>query len=130
MKTLFILAALFSTVVAVPKAEILDGTSWALEVQPDAATKALGESAFKETLKFVSGNVSLSLPTIGVKESPYSVSKLGGSDVNFATNTADAAQGDSRWTGTVRGNRIEGKLVVTSSDGSIRAFMFRGYKLD
>ena len=124
-------AVLLSTaVIAIPKAEILDGTTWAVDAQPDAATKALGESGFKETMKFVAGNVSLSLPRVGVKESPYSVSKTGGPELTFATNRAGAAEGDSRWTGTVSGNKIRGKLVLTRSDGTVLMFDFTGYKLD
>ena len=130
MKILFALAVLFTTIVAVPKAEILDGTTWALDVRPDAATKELGESSFKETMKFAAGNVSLSLPKGGMKESPYTVSKLGGLDVNFETDKADTAHGDSRWSGTVRGNKVEGKLILTESDGTVRMFLFTGYKLD
>lgn len=134
MKTLLgmaIGAVLLSTaVVAIPKAELLDGTTWAVDVQPDAATKALGESGFKETMKFVDGNVSLSLPKVGVKESPYSVSKTGGPDLVFSTNRAGVAEGDSRWSGTVRGDKIEGKLILTHSDGTALIFVFKGYKLD
>jgi hypothetical protein len=43
---------------------------------------------------------------------------------------ASAAEGSSLWTGTVHGDRIEGKLVVTKSGGAVLIYAFKGYKLD
>ena len=134
MRILFglaILAIVFSTVVtAGNQVSALDGTTWALTVEPDAMAKASGETAFKETMKFVDGKVSLSAPKVGVQEAPYSVSQVGAKAWSFQTKRSSAAEGSSNWTGTVHGNTIEGTLVLTKSAGIALSYAFKGYKLN
>lgn len=127
---LAILAIMFSTVVtAGNQVSALDGTTWALTVEPDEIAKASGATGFKETLKFVGGKASLSLPKVGVQEAPYSVAQVGAKAWSFQTKRSSAAEGSSNWTGTVRGNTIEGKLVLTKG-GIALSYTFKGYKLN
>jgi hypothetical protein len=121
---------LSSAVTAGNQVAALDGTTWALTVEPDATAKAGGESRFKETLKFVDGKMSLSAPKVGVQEAPYSVSTVGEKEWTFQTKRASAAEGSSSWTGTVHGKTIEGKLVLTKSGGVVLMYSFKGYKLN
>ena len=123
-------AIVLSTVMAGNQVAVLDGTTWALTVVPDATAKDKGATGFKETLKFVDGKVSLSDPKVGVQESPYSVAKAGETDWSFSTKRTSVGEGSSIWTGTVHGNEIEGKLVLTKSGGVVLDYSFKGYKLN
>ena len=124
------LVIVFSTVVtAGNQIGVLDGTTWALTVEPDAMARDNGATRFKETLKFVDGKASLSAPKVGVQEAPYSVSRSGEKDWSLKTQRSSAAEGSSSWTGTVHGNTIEGNLVLTKSGGMVLIYTFKGYKL-
>lgn len=124
-------AIVLSTVVAAGnQIADLDGTTWALTVEPDAMAKDKGETGFKETLKFFDGKASLSAPKVGVPEAPYTVSKVDTKEWTFATKRASVAEGSSIWTGTIHGDSIAGKLVVTKSDGAALSYTFKGYKLN
>ena len=110
---------------------VLDGTSWKVEVEPDAMAKDSGEKQFKETLTFADGSVSLSAPKVGFEASPYTVSKAGEKDVTFkAERTSTAGESSSIWTGTVHGNDLEGKLIWTKAGGAVMTYTFKGHKLD
>jgi len=124
-------AILLCTVaVASHEVGVLDGTSWKIEVEPDAMAKDKGEKQFKETLTFADGSVSLSAPKVGFEASPYSVSKAGEKDWTFKAERASAGEGNSVMTGTVHGNNLEGKLIFTKNDGSVLTYTFKGNKLD
>ena len=136
MKKKIVLMSLFamilSTVVmAGPQVAVLDGTSWKLDVEPDAMSKEKGEKQFKETLTFADGSVSLSAPKVGFEASPYSVSKSGEKDsYTFKAERTSAGEGNAVWTGTVHGNNLEGKMILTKSDGAVLTYTFKGTKLD
>lgn len=116
--------------VASSKIVALDGSTWALDVRPDAMAKDSGEQAFKQTMKFVDGSVSLSVPKVGVRDAPYSVSRSGERGWAFQTKRASAAEGSSIWSGTVNDNAIWGKLVLTKSGGAVMIYTFKGFRLD
>ena len=124
-------AIILSTIaVASHEVAVLDGTSWKVDVEPDAMAQEKGEKQFKETLTFAEGNVSLSAPKVGFEASPYSVSKTGEKDWTFKAERASAGEGSSVWTGTVHANNLEGKLIWTKNDGGVLTYTFKGNKLD
>jgi hypothetical protein len=128
---LAVFALILSTVaMASPRVAVLDGTSWKLDVEPDAMAKDKGEKEFKETLTFAEGNVSLSAPKVGSEASPYSVSKAGEKDWTFTAERASEGEGSSVWTGTVHGNNLAGKLIWTKNDGAVLTYTFKGNKLE
>jgi hypothetical protein len=114
---------------ASPRVAVLDGTSWKLDVEPDKMAQDKGEKEFKETLMFADGSVSLSAPKVGFESSPYSVLKAGEKDWTFKAERASAGE-TSLWTGTVKGNNVEGKLIYTKNDGAVLTYTFKGNKLD
>jgi hypothetical protein len=124
-------AVVLSTVVmAGHEVAMLDGTSWKLEVEPDAMTKDKGEKEFKETLTFADGNASLSAPKVGFEASPYTVSKTGEKELTFKASRTSAGEGSSVLTGIVRDKNVDGKLIWTKNDGSVLTYTFKGSKLD
>ena len=132
-KTVWLAALLMilSTVaVASHQVAVLDGTSWKVDVEPDAMTKDKGEKQFKETLTFADGSVSLSAPKVGFDASPYTVSKTGEKDWTFKAERATAGEGSSVLTGNVHGNNVDGKLIWTKNDGTVLTYTFSGTKLD
>jgi hypothetical protein len=134
MKKLVWLAAfamILSTVaIASPKVAVLDGTSWKVDVVPDSMAKEKGEKQFKETLTFADGNLTLSAPKVGTDASPYSVTKEGEKDYTFKVERSSSNEGTSVWTGTVHGNDVSGKMILTKNDGAVFTFTFKGDKLD
>ena len=134
MRKTFWLAAfaiILSTVaVAGHEVAVLDGTSWKLEVEPDAMAQKAGEKQFKETLTFADGKVSLSAPKVGFDASPYTTTKAGEKDWTFKAERASAGEGNSVMTGTVHDNNLDGKLVFTKNDGTVLTYTFKGSKLD
>jgi hypothetical protein len=113
-----------------PKVSVLDGTSWKVDVEPDSMAKDKGEKQFKETLTFADGNITLSAPKVGTEASPYSVMKSGEKDMTFKAERSSSGEGTSVWTGTVHGNDVEGKMIMTKNDGSVLTYNFKGNKLD
>jgi len=125
-----ILLSTLATASPQPKVAVLDGTSWKLDVQPDAMAKDKGEKQFKETLTFADGNVSLSAPKVGFEASPYTITKAGEKDYTFKAERESSGEGTAVWTGTVHGNNLDGKLILTKNDGSVLTYTFKGSKLD
>ena len=119
-----------TVVIASPKVAVLDGTSWKVDVEPDTMTKGKGEKAFKETLTFADGNLTLSAPKVGSEASPYSIAMAGEKDYTFKAERGTAGEGTSVWTGTVHGKDLEGKLIWTKNDGAVLTYSFKGNKLD
>ena len=132
-KTVWLLAfaALLSTVaMASHEVPVLDGTSWKVDVEPDQMARDKGEKQFKETLTFADGNITLSAPRVGFEASPYSVTKTGDKDMTFKAVRTSTAEGSSVWTGTVHDKNVEGKLILTRTDGAVLTYTFKGSKLD
>ena len=124
-------ALVFSTLVlADHEVAVLDGTSWKLDVEPDAMAKTKGEKQFKETLTFADGNLTLSAPRVGSEPSPYSVTKSGEKDLTFKAERWNTNEGSSVWTGTVHGKNLDGKMIFTKNDGSVLTYTYKGNKLD
>jgi hypothetical protein len=119
-----------ATLATTPEVAVLDGTSWKIEVEPDAMAKRTGETQFKETVTFADGNVSLSAPRVGFGASPYSVSITDKKDWTFKAERVSAGEGRSVLTGTVRGDNVDGKLIWTKNDGVVMTYTFQGSKLD
>lgn len=131
--SLAVCAMILSTVAIAspgPKVSVLDGTSWKVDVEPDSMAKDKGEKQFKETLTFADGNITLSAPKVGTEASPYSVMKSGEKDMTFKAERSSSGEGTSVWTGTVHGNDVEGKMIMTKNDGSVLTYNFKGNKLD
>lgn len=134
MKQIALFAAfavvLFTVAMAEHEVAVLDGSSWKVDVEPDQMAQDKGEKQFKETLTFADGKVSLSAPKVGFEASPYSVSKTGEKDWTFKAMRSGPGQSSSVWTGTIHGNSVEGKLILTQVDGSVLTYTFKGNKLD
>jgi hypothetical protein len=58
------------------------------------------------------------------------VSKSGEKDMTFKAQRASMGEGSSVWTGNVKGNEVEGKLIWTKNDGAVLTYTFKGTKLD
>ena len=50
--------------------------------------------------------------------------------MNFKAERSSAGEGSSLWTGTIHGNDVEGRLILTKNDGSVLTYRFKGNKLD
>ncbi len=118
--------------VAIASSEVapLDGTSWKLDVEPDAMAKKTGEKQFAETLTFADGYVTVSAAKVGFESSPYTVTKAGEKGLTFKAERTSSGEGRSVWTGTVHGKNLDGKLIWTKNDGSILTYTFKGNQLD
>lgn len=124
-------AIVFATVaLAGHEVAVLDGTSWKIDVEPDAMARDQGEKQFKETMTFADGKISLSAPKVGFWASPYSVTKAGEKDMTFKAERSSAGEGASIWTGTVHDKGVEGKLIWTKNGGEVLTYTFKGSKLD
>ena len=128
---LAVCAMILSTVAfANPKVAVLDGTSWKIEVEPDSMAKDKGEKQFRETLTFADGNITLSNPKVGSEVSPYSVTKAGEKDLTFKAERTSWGEGIAVWTGTVHEKEVQGKMILTKSNGAVFTYDFHGSKLD
>lgn len=135
MKRVAWLAALalgfFAVAFANEKLPALDGTSWKVEVGPDAMAKAKGEKEYKETLTFADGVVSMTeAKKLGFESAPYEVTKSGQKDLTFKTEQESEATGRTIWTGTIHEKSISGKMIMTRKGGDVLTYTFKGNKLD
>lgn len=125
---LAVLAILFSGV-AFADTKALDGTTWKVEVVPDAMAKEKGEKAFKDSLTFAEGKVSMSAcQKMGFEPSPYTASKEGDKDWSFKTEQRSETQGATIWTATIHGDDIRGKMIWTKKDGTVLTYTVKGDK--
>jgi hypothetical protein len=125
------IALVFSTMaLAGHEVAVLDGTSWKVNVEPDSMTKDKGEKQFDETLTFAAGSLTMSAAKVGFEAAPYTVTATGEKELTFKATRTSAGEGTSVWTGTVRGNDLEGKLIWTKNDGAVLTYTFKGNKLD
>jgi hypothetical protein len=107
----------------------LDGTSWKVEVKPDAMAKDKGEKEFNETITFADGKlVTNEGPKLGFPSAAYTMSRSGDKDWSFTAEQASDAQGNYVWTGTIHEGDIKGKLVWTKIDGTVLTYTFKGDK--
>ena len=113
------------------KVAALDGTSWKLEVGPDAMAKQKGEKDYKEELTFADGMVSMKEgQKVGFASSHYDIAKSGDKDWTFKTAQDSQSVGQSVWTGTIHEKNIEGKMIMTKKDGAVLTYTFKGSRLD
>jgi hypothetical protein len=131
MAWLAVSAIVLSTVaLASPKVAVLDGTSWKVEVKPDAMAKDKNEKEYKETLTFADGNITLSAPKVGTEATPYSVTKSDEKDMTFKAERSSTGEGSSVLTATIHGKDLDGKMIWTKNDGSVLTYTVKGNKLD
>lgn len=124
----FVLSAV---AVAGHKVAVLDGTSWKVEVEPDAMARSKGEKQFTETLIFTDGEVTATQrQNLGFEPADYTVTKAGKKKWTFNVEHESDTAGGAIWTGDIRGNVIKGKLIWTKIDGSLLTYTFVGFKLD
>ena len=113
------------------KVAALDGTSWKLNVEPDAMAQTKGEKQYNDVVTFADGMVSMKeAQKVGFASSPYEVTKSGDKDWTFTTEQESASSGRSIWTGTIHEKSITGKLIVTQKGGAVVTYTFKGNKLD
>jgi len=110
---------------------VLDGTSWKVQVEPDAMAKEKGEKDFKDTLIFADGSLSATgRGQIGFGASSYSVSQdPKNKDFTFTSEQRSEHEGTTTWTGTIHEDHVEGKMIWTKANGAILTFTFKGEKL-
>jgi len=113
------------------KVAVLDGTSWKVQVEPDAMAKEKGEKEFDETLIFADGSLSATArQQIGFAASSYAVTPDPKSkDMTFTTEQRSEHEGTTTWTGTIHEDHVEGKMIWKKANGSILTFTFKGEKL-
>jgi hypothetical protein len=58
------------------------------------------------------------------------VTKAGEKSWTFKAERLSEGEGGSVWTGTIHGNELEGKLILTKNQGTVLTFTFKGTKLD
>ena len=138
MKCLVFLAALLLAAVvpsaparADGEAPALDGTSWKIDVQPDAAAQDKVKP-YQEILIFSDGYASFKeAEKSGFAAAAYTTSvEEKGRGRLFRTEQSSATEGTEVWTGAVHGKNIEGKMIFTRQDGSVLTYSFKGRKLD
>jgi hypothetical protein len=113
------------------KVAALDGTSWKIDVVPDAMAKTKGEKEYKEVLTFADGMVTMNEgQKVGFASSSYEVTKSGEKDWTFKTEQKSESTGRSIWTGTIHEKGFEGKLILTKHGGAVLTYTFKGNKLD
>jgi hypothetical protein len=113
------------------KVAALDGTSWKIEVGPDAMAKQKGEKDYKEVLTFADGMVSMNEgQKVGFSSSHYDLAKSGDKDWTFKTSQDSQSVGQAVWTGTIHEGNINGKMIMTKNDGAVLTYTFKGNKLD
>jgi hypothetical protein len=123
--------ALCMVAFASEKVAALDGTSWKIEVEPDAMARTKGEKEYHEVLTFADGMVSMNEGQKGgFASSPYQVAKSGEKDWTFKSEQESDSAGRSIWTGTIHEKSIEGKLIWTKRGGAVLTYTFKGSKLD
>jgi len=129
---LAVLAVVFGMIsFASEKVAALDGTSWKIDVKPDAMAKERGEKDYKEVMTFADGWVSMKEgQKVGFASSTYEVEKSGDQDWTFKTEQESTSTGQSVWTGTIHEKNIEGKMIMTKTGGEVLTYTFKGNKLD
>ena len=106
----------------------LDGTRWKVEVVPDAAASAQGESAFEDWLIFENGRMTSSFCAgVGFRPTAYTVHP-DGSGWSFETAQHADGAGDTQWHGTIRGQHVEGNMQITHPGKSAAHSSFSGQK--
>jgi hypothetical protein len=117
--------------IASEKVAALDGTSWKIDVAPDAMAKTKGEKDYKEVLTFADGMVSMDEgQKVGFASSPYEVEKSGEKDWTFKTKQESESTGRSVWTAAIHEKSMKGKLIITKNGGAVLTYTFEGNKLD
>ena len=129
---LALFAVILSTVaMAGHQVAVLDGTSWKVDVGPDAMAKQKGEKDYNEVLTFADGMVSMKEgQKVGFASSHYEVAKSGDKDWTFKSAQDSQSVGQAVWTGTIHEKNIDGKMIMTRKDGSVLTYTFKGNKLD
>ena len=113
------------------KVAALDGTSWKIDVGPDAMAKQKGEKDYKEVLTFADGMVSMKEgQKVGFGSSRYEIAKSGDKDWTFKSAQDSQSIGQAVWTGTIHENDMEGKMIMTRKDGAVLTYTFKGNRLD
>ena len=128
-RPLLILCALLVDI-AVAQCGDLDGTSWSVQMTPSSRSARAGESPHSEKVIFASGNMVGSQWVLrGFVSQPYSGESQGKKAMAFNSEQNSATgQGRAKWSGIVKGERIEGTLLWIKPDGKVRVFNFAGKK--
>ena len=108
----------------------LDGTTWTVNVTPDAAAAAKGEKPFPDVLMFSAGRVAMSeCLKYGFTASRYTTVKAG-EGWTFTTEQTSEKMGKSIWSADIMGDSIKGTMVSTKLDGTILNYSFSGKKAE
>ena len=122
MKTLALTAALLLVGVAhAQKAKgALDGKTFAVETAEKGKDKGEKDSVVFKDGKFRSAGCD----QYGFADAPYTTTKAGDA-TKFEAETTSAKEGKIKWTGTVKGDAIEGSYVWTKPGQKAIEYWFK-----
>lgn len=105
----------------------LEGTSWDVRAKPEA----LFAFSRKDTLIFKDGCLtSARWADQGFAPSGYDATREEDRSATWGAALHQEGQGTLRWQGTARGDRMEGTMQWTASDGRVRRYRFKGTRKD
>ncbi len=121
-------AVAFGVMLASASAELLDGSSWSVQVIPTRPTAAKGVERFEDVLTFSRGRLSsreLRRKGIG----PVSYSAKGTPDfLNWETPPVLRKRSKAQWDGVTKDGDLKGNLEWVTRDGRVLYFYLRGTK--
>jgi len=102
-----------------PPSSALDGNAFDVVIQN-------GELVRDERLSFRLGQfMCVGCDEDNFMPAPYSIEKSGDA-VSFKTQSVSPTDGKYNWTGTVRGDSIQGKMVWVDKQGKSKNYTFKG----
>ena len=104
----------------------IEGTTWKVQLAPDAQAKAQGEKPGKDTLIFRKGQfTSTGCVRYGFKASNYTADQ-GQALVTWVSDQQSKRQGQMHWEGTVNKDAIRGTMSWKRPDGKLFNYTFSG----
>ena len=105
---------------------VMGPPSGALDGKTYEVTIVAGNAPQTDRLRFEMGSFqSVTRDDDNFRPAIYSIERDGGA-TNFRSQAISSTDGTNNWTGTVRGDAIEGTLVWIDKQGKAREFRFHG----
>ncbi len=121
-------AVAFGVMLASASAELLDGSSWSVQVKPTRQTAAKGVERFEDVLTFSRGRLtSRELKRSGIGAVDYSAK--GSKDfLNWETAPVLRERNKAEWGGVIKEENIKGTLKWVTRDGRVLYYYLNGEK--